>query len=275
MSKTPPSPPSHWPAIILFLAAIGIPSAAGISFAQTITQHPWQAVGIALLYEAGVVFVGFLAGIWQQLQTTWVKRIADWIDARAQMLFSGYWKHYRQYLTYEHRDFDVKGLSTQGTYTLSLEQVFVELSIDPRAPHQTSTNPLQIFKELSPGEHPIWEYLCAASLKTQQLVLLGPPGSGKTTLLKHMALTLTTTRKPLRQQKVPYTTPFLLLLREYSASLQETPDFSLVDAIHAHLKKWERPVPSGWVKRRLESGRCLILLDGSSLLKKSLPKRFN
>ena len=28
------------------------------------------------------------------------------------------------------------------------------------------------------------------------------------------------------------------------------------------LKRWERSVPEGWVKRQLSKGKCLILLDG-------------
>jgi hypothetical protein len=46
-----PTPSNRFPVWFLLLVAIGFPSAAGFTFAQTITQHPLQALGIALLYE--------------------------------------------------------------------------------------------------------------------------------------------------------------------------------------------------------------------------------
>src|SRR5438105_871985 len=105
MSNSTPPSPNRWPAWLLFLAAVGVPSAAGLTFAQTITQHPWQALGIALVYEVVVLLLGMVTGVWQQLQSTWVKRMADWIDVRVQEWFSRYRKHYCQYLIYQHRDF--------------------------------------------------------------------------------------------------------------------------------------------------------------------------
>src|SRR5262249_36708960 len=155
----------------------------------------WQALGIALLYEVLILIVGFVTGVWQQLQSNWIKRIADRIDTRVQGWLSGYQKHYCQYLIYQHRDFDVKGLSTVGTYTLDLEQVYVELSIDPKPPHQTSTDPLKLPEALLTGQHVIWDYLASESLTHQHLAIIGTPGSGKTTLLKHMALTLVDRKK--------------------------------------------------------------------------------
>jgi hypothetical protein len=43
--------------------------------------------------------------------------------------FSNFHHRYNQHVIYEHRMFNVRGLRTQGTFTLKLEKVFVELRI--------------------------------------------------------------------------------------------------------------------------------------------------
>lgn len=257
-----PSSPNRWPAVLLLLAAIGIPSVAGLTFAHTITQNPWLAVGLGLLYEVGILIVGITSKVWQQLESDWVKQIAEWVNVRMQGVVSGYQRRYCEYLQYEHRDFDVKGLTTQGIYTLDLEQVFVELSIAPRAAHQTTSNPIQIPEALRHGGHSIWDYLASASLMNQHLMIIGAAGSGKTTLLKHIALTLVSRRRHQLQSSIPYKLPFLLFLRDHANALIETPTYSLGDAVQGHLRKWGHPIPPGWVERQLTQGHCIVLLDG-------------
>jgi len=118
---------------------------------------------------------------------------------------------YLRHLVYEHRIFNIKGLRTRGTYTIELEQVFVELRIAPStAPNQSHRNLLTI-KELQ-GNKPIWEFLrCSKTAKGQLLLaIIGAPGCGKTTLLQHIALTLAT--KPPRG--LPKWLPILLFLRQ-------------------------------------------------------------
>jgi energy-coupling factor transporter ATP-binding protein EcfA2 len=158
----------------------------------------------------------------------------------------------------------VKGLSTLGAYTLELNQVFVELSIDPATLRQMSPNPVQVPQALAEGSHSIWDYLASAPLTNQHLVMIGPPGSGKTTLLKHITLTLVSHQKQHhRQARIPHKLPILLFLRDHAQAIKEKSDYSLVDALHDHLKKWEQPLPpEGWVKSQLTRGRCLVMLDG-------------
>ncbi len=263
MSSSPaPNSSNRLPSVLLLLAAIGVPSAAGLAFAHTITQYPWQAVSLGLLYEVALLIVGFVTKVWQRLESDWVKQVADCIDGPVQEVFSSYQRHYCEYLRYEHRDFDVKGLSTQGAYTLALEQVFVQLSMVPKPVHSIPTNPLlQVPEELRMGEHSIWDYLTSETLKQQQLAIIGAPGSGKTTLLKHIALTLVN-KKQRRQYSIAHTLPILLFLRDHSNALKDASNFCLVDAVQAHINKWGQPAPSGWVARRLLQGRCLVLLDG-------------
>ena len=272
MSSSPPPPSSspllsrYLPAVSLILAAFGVPTVIIVAFTHFVTTYPWLALIIAVLYETGILIVSIVGQVWHKLQLRWVDRLTDWADSHIQGVASRYRRQYCRYLSYQHRDFDVKGLSTQGIYALELNQVFVELNIDPKPMHEASSNPLNVPQELCEGGHSIWDYLASAPLINQHLVILGPPGSGKTTLLKHMALCLVAHRRPWHRHeypRTPYKLPIVLFLRDHVDALKEGGSYSLVDALHDHLKKWEQPLPPpNWVKNQLTSGRCLVMLDG-------------
>ena len=126
-----------------------------------------------------------------KLAKRWGITLADWIDRYITTRISGFEKRYRKDLFNLHRNFDVKGLSTQNIYNLALDRVYVELSITPGT---SSTDPIAKPKEIpnavSQGRHSIWEYLKAWKQEEGNLAIIGAPGSGKTTLLKHAALVL-------------------------------------------------------------------------------------
>jgi hypothetical protein len=67
----------NWPVFVLLLMALGVPTAAGITFAEQVTQNPGKAFGLALLYELLVVITGFVFKVWQNLESRWVERAAD------------------------------------------------------------------------------------------------------------------------------------------------------------------------------------------------------
>jgi len=257
MSTSPPS--NRWPAILLLLMAVGVPTAAGFTFAQQITHNPWPALGLASLYEIVVLAFGFVTKIWQKLESKWVDRIAEALDAWALELFSNYQKRYLKHVFYQHRAFDVKGLTTQGTYTLELEQVFVELSVEPQPIHLTSADPIHVPEELRHGSHNLWAYLKSGPIADQNFAIIGPPGSGKTTLLKHMALTLTDRRPAGGWDKLP----ILLFIRDHAKAISDDPGLTLAQAARDSLTRSEGPTPPPeWFERQLEHGHCLIMLDG-------------
>jgi len=235
---------SRWPSpaeIVALLVAIGIPTGVVSAFHDFIFSHPVPSLVIGVLY---VIIAGTVFKTWQRLEDLWAERSASWIDTRLQWFVSRAQRQYCQHLLYHYRDFDVKGLSTQGIYTLELEQVFVELRIDPMPPHSTSGDPVRLPRDLATGEHAIWDYLAADAFRNQHLAIIGAPGSGKTSLLKNIALSLGA--KP-KQQKVPLPRrlPFLLFLRESARILQDAPDASLVEVIEASLKRWKYSAPAG------------------------------
>ncbi len=269
MSSSPLSSPflsRLWPTLVLIVAAFGVPAATIALFPRFVTGHLLLALGIGLLYEAGVIVLAFAGKVWQKLEGPPSSRTATRLDHPAWGILSRYRKHYDDSLRSQHRDFDVKGLTPLGTCTLELNQVFVELRLDPTIPHQAPPNPIQLPQALLQGSHAIWDYLASAPLSQQNLVILGPAGSGKTSLLKHITLTLVSHRKPrYRPPQIgrPRKLPILLFLRDHAHVIKETPDFSLVDAVHDHFKQWKQPPPpAGWTKRQLTRGRCLVMLDG-------------
>ena len=260
------SPPPNWHSIVrLLLLAVFPPLIVAITFAHTVTQNPWFIAIIVVIYEIIIIILNFIRKIWQHLEGTWIEQISGWLDIRLRFILSRYKSYYCEYLVYEHRDFDIKGLSTQGIYTLELEQVFVELGIVPTPAHQVSGDPLKVPEALRIGGHSIWEYLAADSLGNQHLVIIGAPGSGKTTLLKHMALTLAKRKKRKKQNRqymVPNKLPILLFLRNQVNAIKENPNLNLMDIMQFHLNQWERPVPIGWLEYGLRKGHFLVLLDG-------------
>src|SRR5690349_20113237 len=114
MNSSPSPNRNLTPFLLLLLAAIAVPAAAVLAFAKAIAQSPLLAVGLFLLYEVAVFTVGTVGRVWQKLESRWSDQIAEWIAIRVSGFL--YVRYYSQQLFYQHRDFDVKGLSTQSTY---------------------------------------------------------------------------------------------------------------------------------------------------------------
>lgn len=256
------SPQTRLPTlIILLVTTLGVPGVAAWAFAEQVAQHPWQALGWALVYEVLVVVGGFVTQVWQKLQSRWVDRVADKVDSFVMGGGRGYQRRYLEHMVFRHRNFDVKGLTTQGVYTLELQKVFVELRIAPRPSHEITNDLIaKVPKELR-SQRPIWSYLNAPELKN--LAVIGAPGSGKTTLLKHVTLTLASSRRVQRAVNAPSKTPVLLFLRDHAQPILNNKDYSLEAAIRDNLMQKQGPQPpTAWLSKQLRDGKCLVLLDG-------------
>jgi predicted NACHT family NTPase len=182
---------------------------------------------------------------------------------------SGFWgsrnykKKYLEYMFFRHRNFDVKGLTTQGVYTLELSRVFVELSVAPRITQTTSNNPLKVPRQLQKGSHSIWSYLAMGKKEAPNFAIIGVPGSGKTTMLKHMTLALIGKAQG-QQYDLPKKLPILLYLRDHAQQIAEDRNhiYSLEDAIQQDLTRWDKVAPTGWFTNELNKGNCLVMFDG-------------
>jgi len=108
---------------------------------------------IATFIGGIAVVVGFLSFLFKKAR----KNIPSTEEtATKRRWFSGFQRRYNQHIIYEHRVFNVRGLRTQGTFTLKLEKVFVELRIAHSNPQQANVNPV-LAKELA-GNRPIWAF---------------------------------------------------------------------------------------------------------------------
>ena len=217
-----------------------------------------------LIYEILVFFVSFLTGIWQKLQQSWIEAIANKIDQIVRSAFSRYHHHYCRYFTYEHRDLDMKGITTQGVYTLGLEDVFVELRIDPgaspdllRVPDDSS----QALAQLPSGSHTIWEYLLHDTYVTSILSCLAHLVVAKR-LCSSILASLWSIASGLTAKHLQGKLPVLLFLRECSEMIRDNAKCTLANAIRQSANRWNYLMPRGWIEHRLARGQCLILLDG-------------
>lgn len=246
-------------AIILILA--GVPAFIQL---YKITNDLSTSIMLSVIYELLVVFGSFITKVWQRLEGKWTERLAEKLDKSIQNLFSHNKRRYLEYVVYQHRNFDVKGLTTQGPYNLELEKVFVQLTIDPTPYHQTSSNIIkQNLHEIKHGNHTIWEYLNSRAMSGQNFAIIGPPGCGKTTLLKYISLSLSANIISRIRTGAPNLLPILLFLRDHAESIKSDPEINLITLIEQQFARRQTPLPSvDWLIDELDTGNCLIMLDG-------------
>jgi hypothetical protein len=170
----------------------------------------------------------------------------------------GYGYRYRRWVLDSLRYIDVQDLATGGDHIPELGDVYVDVALMSRAPHQVSGNPLSRPAEDDSERHSIGEFLDRRSRVV--LALVGQPGSGKSTLLAHAARRSAQTA--VRGRLGRWRVPVLLALREHAESILADPAISLPDVVRKAVGGRPGKEPGGWWERQLGRGRCLVLLDG-------------
>src|ERR1700677_3437789 len=170
----------------------------------------------------------------------------------------GYGYRYRRWVLDTLRYVDVQDLATGGDHIPELADVYVDVALVSRAPHEAAGNSLSLATEDTSDRRSINDLLDGRPRVV--LALVGQPGSGKSTLLAHAARrsAQAAVRGPLGRRRVP----ILLALREQAESIVAHPAISLPAVVRAAVGGAAGKEPRGWWERQLGHGRCLVLLDG-------------
>ena len=232
--------------------AVGVGTFSSLAYVHFL-KPVWAVVWSAIWAAA----VGLFTRVWEHLENTFTDVITEWLDPRIRDFIHRYQRKYFEHLIFRHRTFDVKGLNYQGIYALEIEEVYVDLSMEPNQFSQVSPSIAQTGP--STGRQNIWDFLNAYELKTQNFAIIGAPGSGKTTLLKHITLCLAA--KNGRAFGLRYV-PILLFIRDHADSVVARNAISLEDVIMESVSKMGLTIPAEWFRQLLAKGRCLVLFDG-------------
>ena len=242
--------------IVMVLAALAPPALVSAELWPEVRSNPvWSASALAIywLVLAALRFVDRVGGA---VSEKWVPRVADAVDRTISAVLLGYRSKYLDQLGHSVRDIDLLGVATQGEYTLRLQQVYVEVSVLPRALRETSGEPF-VGKLVGPAERRTLDSFLGGT-EPGVFAVIGGPGSGKTTLLRRIALDLCQRR--LRKRSLPV----LLYLRDHvEAIVQAAPgaEPTLV-SVAASVTWMPGKIPADWLERRLNRARCLVMLDG-------------
>ncbi|MEV4514493.1 NACHT domain-containing protein [Dactylosporangium sp. NPDC049525] len=175
---------------------------------------------------------------------------------------------------------DLKGLATQGSYSLSVERVFVDVGLSPESLHRIRGDVVDGNGLTDAGDgnrFSVWKFF-ESSLATHRasrrsrdravaashpLAILGAPGGGKTTLLKHMTLTLCARGSGGDASRISKSRlPILLLLRQHADAIAENPTISLPALVRSSMGDIGTKEPPDWLEKRLAKRRCVVMLDG-------------
>jgi energy-coupling factor transporter ATP-binding protein EcfA2 len=250
---TSPTPMRALAKVRLALAAVAPPGLlTWVGAFQS--RHSVLVTVLVVIYELILLILGMFSGAFKSLVGRWNDRLANRVDAALIRFTSRYDRAYLQYVVAANGYMDVKGLSTRGEYTLSLDDVFVQLSIEPEALHRLNADPLSR-QEVTNESRSIWHWMDRARKDGTTLAIIGPPGSGKTTLLKHVCFKLATKRSG--------SLPVLISLRDHRAMFDVSAGPpTLAALITKSLAAVPKTMPPGWVESRLRRHRILVMLDG-------------
>jgi len=152
----------------------------------------------------------------------------------------------------------IKVIGTWGKYIRNpkIEDVYISLDLfsNPVTAKEIINKSLNLVKNVSIT-------LNDALKQHNKVVILGDPGTGKTTALSYLAYQLSSNMSSKKRHKLGACIPFLIPLRRITDS------DSIFDAILDNTKsiipkELLKDCPKDYLKSRLNSGKCVFLLDG-------------
>ncbi len=246
---------SAWRTLVSVLVALGVPLAVAAWWRDLVAGHPVVAL---LLASGWLLFLG----AWTVVRRATaepadrrLKQAGNALDRAVGRWVSGYGRRYRHWVLDSRRYIDVKGLATAGDHTPQLDEVYVDVALTRRAPHQVSGDPLSDVPEDATERYSIGKFLDRD--EPVVLAIVGPPGCGKSTLLVHVAR-----RSARTSRRNGRNIPILLALRDPAAMVAANPEVTLPEVLRLTVGARSVSEPAGWWERQLQRGRCVVLLDG-------------
>jgi energy-coupling factor transporter ATP-binding protein EcfA2 len=212
-------------------------------------------MNLGWVVAAGMALLAAVLAIPKDLLNRWRSRITDRLDHYLRRRTTRFGQRYRDHLFRSLKFVDLKGLATIGSNTPELDEVFVDVSLAYRPPHQVQGSVLSQVPPEVTDRHSIDDFLSRDQPST--LAVLGAPGSGKTTLLRHTAREICR-----HQKKHKRRVPVLLYLRDHVTIIVDSPTVTLPDLIRTTLGGFAADEPPDWFEQQLRDGNCVILLDG-------------
>ncbi|WP_020673012.1 NACHT domain-containing protein [Amycolatopsis nigrescens] len=236
-------------------ATIGPPGAVAGLWPGWVQDNPVLAVVLLVVYEAVLAVVAFVREVASELIRRWQARFIERVDQTLGRRLFRFERRYREFVLGALRFIDLKGLATIGPYTPQLDEVFVELGLVPRSPHQVVSDPLADVPAELTERSSLHEFLSRST--PEVLAVVGAAGSGKTTLLRHTARRICHAGG---KQRRPV--PIFLFLRDHSTEILADPEVPLADLLRGTLGRYRPDEPAGWFEQKLRDGDCVVLLDG-------------
>lgn len=148
------------------------------------------------------------------------------------------WQRYWQQLREEHGETATIAVffSTRKRNELAPAHIFIEPKIAFKPSAVSIPGQQEIPAVFDLGIQTIWAFLLSTWPTTRHCLLVGVPGSGKTTLLEHTALFLAHERS-FHHRRIPDMLPIFLSLHAFTALIESSTDFSLVDAVCEHMQR--------------------------------------
>lgn len=229
------------------------------------SENTTTAILATLIYTVFLLIAGLVNRIINELQESWAKSLADFLDKRVRMVVTKNETKYYDFLYTKFRWLDMRGLRTADLpYYLLLDRVFVELDFGY---YNSEQSDLRI---------DLVETLCKMNKdEAGKFVILGSPGSGKTTLLKYLTLQMANNRRRLFKQKnIPNKVPILMPFRQFAKTIVDTPKKNLADILsQQYLEEYGISLPKLWLVNKLQKGQCIIMLDGLDEVADSTSRR--
>jgi hypothetical protein len=247
------------------LAGLGVPAAAAAVWRDTLARHPVAAAGLALAYGALLGVVALARKAAARPADRRLEQLGEAVDRALGRRLSRYGRRYREHVATSMRRIDTKGLATVGPHTPELDEVFVDVGLAPRAPHQVPGGVLADVPEDVTHRYALCDLLDHE--RPAALAVIGAPGSGKTTLLRHVA------RQAARARRRRRPVPILLVLRDHAEQIAANQPATLPQVLRASLGDLPAREPDGWWEHQLGRGACLVLMDGLDEVARSEDRR--